>query len=48
MGNVLDDEGNEQTGDHDGTCCSFVLDSLDAIVRKEELCVREQLRQISG
>jgi hypothetical protein len=47
MSNVLNDKGDEQAGNHDCSCSSFILDTLNAVVREEELCVREKLNYVS-
>jgi hypothetical protein len=46
--NVLDDESDEQAGNHDGSCSGLILNSLNAVIREEELCVREKLNCVSG
>jgi len=46
VSNVLDDESDEQAGDHDSTRCSLVFDALDAIIREEELCMCEELSEL--
>jgi hypothetical protein len=48
MRNVLNDEGNEQTSDHDGSRSSLIFDALNAVVIEEELGVCEKLYPVSG
>jgi hypothetical protein len=47
MSDILNDEGDEQASNHDSSCSSFILDSLKAVVREEELCVGEKLNCVS-
>lgn len=48
VSNVLNDEGDEQTSDHDGSCSSLIFDALDTVIVKEKLGVCEELYPVSG
>ena len=48
VSNVLNDECDEQPGDHDGSRSSLIFDALDAVVVEEEFGVREKLYSVSG